>query len=388
MTEHRLEVADVFREYGSAYLEAYGHATTLEQKRVMKNIVACRTAALGGHKLQCDHCDHDKISYNSCRNRHCPKCQAAATARWLEAKETDLLPVPYFHVVFTLPDKLRPVALQNKRAIYDMLFRAASETLLQISRDPKHLGAGIGFLAVLHTWGQNLLDHPHLHCVIPGGGIALDGSRWVSCRKEFFLPIRVLSCLFRGKFMAYLKAAFETGTLEFHGKCQDLADPSNWRALVSALWESRWVVYAKAPFGGPQQVLKYLARYTHRVAISNRRLLTLADGKVTFQWKDYRNGNHHKTMTLEAVEFIRRFLLHVLPKGFVRIRQYGFLANPVKSEKLVLCRKLLGQAQKIATATPQSAQQAKTTDTCPVCRKGRMIIVAIIEPQSPVFDTS
>jgi Putative transposase/Transposase zinc-binding domain len=365
---------------------------SLQQRRILRALTSCRTAALGGHKKQCESCGHEAIAYNSCRNRHCPKCQAAARAQWLDARAADLLEVPYFHVVFTLPEPLGPLALQNKRLLYGMLFRAASETLCTIARDRKHLGANIGFLAVLHTWGQNLHHHPHLHCVVPGGGLALDGSHWVACREQFFLPVRVLSRLFRGKFLAYLRAAFDQGTLAFHGKLETLADRRNWSHLLRDLDARDWVVYAKRPFGGPTQVLKYLARYTHRVAISNRRLVSLADARVTFRWKDYAKGNHCRTMTLDAVEFIRRFLLHALPTGFQRIRQYGFLANRVRHEKLPLCRALLRRDKEDATLGDRvTVDEAGTTgvapseaaaadESCPACRKGRMIVVAKIEP--------
>ncbi len=398
MSRHRPEVADVFARYGAAYQRAYG--TSPQHRRILWALTSCRTAALGGHKKQCEACGHETIAYNSCRNRHCPKCQAAARAQWLEARAADLLEVPYFHVVFTLPDALGPLALQNKRLLYGMLFRAASETLCTIARDPKHLGAHIGFLALLHTWGQNLHHHPHLHCVVPGGGIALDGSHWVPCREHFFLAVRVLSRLFRRKFIAYLRAACDGGALCFHGKLETLAESRNWNRLLRDLEAHDWVVYAKPPFGGPTQVLKYLARYTHRVTISNQRLVSLEDGEVSFRWKDYAKGNHCRTMTLDAVEFIRRFLLHSLPKGFQRIRHYGFLANRARQQKLSLCRALLSSAQEDTmphddTAVQQTitslSETATTDESCPACRKGRMIVVAIIEPDHPgpqPFDTS
>ena len=390
MNRHRPEVADVFASYGSSYQTAYG--TSAVQRQVLGDLAVCRSAALGGHKKQCEQCGHEEISYNSCRNRHCPKCQAACRAQWLEAKAADLLNVPYFHVVFTLPSAVGPLALQNKRVVYGVLFRAVSETLSTIARDPKHLGANIGFLTVLHTWGQNLHHHPHIHCVVPGGGIALDGSHWVTCRENFFLPVRVLSRLFRQKFLAYLSEAFNNGALHFHGRLEALAERRNWCRLLAKLGSSDWVVYAKPPFGGPTQVLKYLARYTHRVAISNRRLVSLENGKVTFRWKDYANGNRSRTMTLDAAEFIRRFLLHSLPKGFQRIRQYGFLANRVRQEKLSLCRELLSDSNEGAMSGDLIAvenmgndveprQEATVTDeACPACQKGRMVVVEVIIP--------
>jgi hypothetical protein len=290
MTRPRLEVADVVREHGDAFLDRYGNVLLPQQRRVLSDIAACRTATLGGHVEACDRCGHQRIAYNSCRNRHCPKCQAGAAAEWTEDRRAELLPVAYFHVVFTLPAVLGPIALQNPRVVYGLLFQAAAETLQQIAADPKHLGAEIGFLSVLHTWGQNLQHHPHVHCVVPGGGLALDGSRWIACRPRFFLPVRVLSRVFRGKFLARLRAAFEQGKLSFHGRLAALADPVEFRRRLAASARTEWVVYAKPPFGGPEQVLKYLARYTHRVAISNHRLLAQEGGKVTFRWKDYVNG--------------------------------------------------------------------------------------------------
>ena len=393
MTGRRPEVADVFARYGAAYQRAYG--TSRQQRRIVRALTSCRTAALGGHKKQCEACGHEAIAYNSCRNRHCPKCQAAARAQWLDARAADLLEVPYFHVVFTLPEALGPLALQNKRLLYGMLFRAASETLCTIARDPKHLGAHIGFLAVLHTWGQNLHHHPHLHCVVPGGGLALDSRRWVSCRERFFLPVRVLSRLFRKKFLCYLREACDRGALGFHGKLRPLADGRNWRRLLCDLEAHDWVVYAKPPFGGPTQVLKYLARYTHRVAISNQRLVSVHDGKVTFRWKDYAQRNHTRTMTLDAVEFIRRFLLHSLPKGFQRIRHYGFLANRVRQQQLRRCRVLLeGAGENVPRDGDTVVDETNMTDAshaggtapddvCPACRQGRMLVVAIIERPGP-----
>src|SRR5438128_6344180 len=296
MSEHRLEVADVFRTYGDEFLACWGHVLSRAQRKAFDDIRACRTAALGGHVDQCDQCGHCAISYNSCRNRSCPKCQGAARAQWLADREAELLPVEYFHVVFTLPQPIARLALQNARRIYSILFRAVAETLLTIAADPKHLGAAIGFLAVLHTWGQNLHLHPHIHCVVPGGGIGPDGARWISCRKSFFLPVRVLSRLFRNKFLIYLRKAFRDGKLRFHGEMAGLAKPATFEALCRQAGRIEWVVYAKAPFGGPAQVLKYLARYTHRVAISNRRLLSFEDGRVTFEWKDYAGAHKTKTM--------------------------------------------------------------------------------------------
>jgi hypothetical protein len=385
MTRPRLEVADVVREHGDAFLDRHGGALSPHQRRALSDIAACRTATLGGHVEACDRCGHQRIAYNSCRNRHCPKCQAGAAAEWMEDRRAELLPVDYFHVVFTLPAALGPIALQNPRAVYGLLFRAVAETLQQIAADAAHLGAEIGFLAVLHTWGQNLQHHPHVHCVVPGGGLAPDGSRWVACRRGFFLPVRVLSRVFRGKFLARLRAAFDRGKLSFHGQLAALADPVEFRRRLAAVARTEWVVYAKPPFGGPGQVLKYLARYTHRVAISNRRLLVLEDGAVTFRWKDNAHGGKPKTLTLKAAEFLRRFLLHVLPAGFVRIRHYGFLANRVCREKLARCRALLEvqPAQEPVAAPPDPAPKGTgdgppATNVCPACGAGRMVIVVTV----------
>ncbi len=313
-----------------------------EQCQALRDLAACRTAALGGHEEACDACDHRRFAYNSCRNRHCPKCQASARARWLEARQAELLDVPYFHVVFTLPAELGPLALANGRIVYGILFQAASETLLQIAAQPQHLGAKIGFLAVLHTWGQNLMHHPHLHCVVPAGGFSADGQQWIDGRANFFLPMRILSRVFRGKFIARLKQAFHSGQLRFFGKLRGLADGQAFERLLDLSVRTDWVVYAKPPFGGARQVLKYLARYTHRTAISNSRLTAFDGQRVSYQWKDYADDNRQKTMTLSADEFVRRFLMHVLPRGFTRVRYYGFLANRHRSEKIAAARRLIG----------------------------------------------
>jgi len=385
MTRPRLEVADVFRCHGDAFLERYGDGLSREQRRALHDITVCRTAALGGHVEACDRCGHQQVAYNSCRNRHCPKCQATAAADWMESREAELLPVEYFHVVFTLPAALGPIALQNPRVVYGLLFKAAAETLQRIAADPKHLGAEVGFLAVLHTWGQNLQHHPHVHCVVPGGGLSPDGSRWVPCKPGFFLPVRVLSRVFRGKFLSLLETAFDQGKLPFHGKLIALADPTEFRRVLAASAKTEWVVYAKPPFGGPEQVLKYLARYTHRVAISNHRLVALEGDEVEFLWKDYAHEGKQKTMTLEAIEFIRRFLLHILPAGFVRIRHYGFLANRVCREKLERCRALLEAGTKAAPVSqPEEIVEGQAAaHVCPACGEGRMIIVETF-PAPPV----
>lgn len=336
-----LEVADVFRRHGEAFRQARdGHLGGVE-RRVMGAITACRTAALGGHVEQCDDCGITRIAYNSCRNRHCPKCQGLARLQWLAARQAELLAVPYFHVVFTLPAPVGALAFQNKAAVYAILFRAAAETLTTIAADPKHLGAQIGVTAVLHTWGQTLQHHPHIHCVVPGGGPSLDGMRWVACRPGFFLPVRVLSRLFRRLFLQELKNAYDAGKLRFFSSLAHLAEPAAFAERLDQLRRVDWVVYAKAPFGGPEQVLAYLGRYTHRVAIANSRLISLSDGKVRFTWKDYRQDGKTKTMALDADEFIRRFLLHALPDGFHRIRYYGFLANGGRGDNVALCRRLL-----------------------------------------------
>lgn len=388
MAQPRPEVAEVFRRYAQRYLERHGDSTSQEQRRILRQLSACRTAALGGHKRRCDACGHEEISYNSCRNRHCPKCQASARAQWLDQEAQHLLPVEYFHVVFTLPDKLGPVALQNKQQLYGALFRSVSETLSTIARDPTHLGAHIGFLAVLHTWGQNLHHHPHVHCVVPGGGLCRDGSRWLSCREGFFLPVRVLSRLFRTKFLTYLQRFHARGELALSGKLASLNEATAWADFIDSLRQYEWVVYAKPPFGGPKQVLKYLARYTHRVAISNQRLVSVDDGKVTFWWKNYAREGRRNTMSLEATEFIRRFLLHVLPTGFVRIRHYGFLANRARAEKLPHIRQLLDPTESAKTPESLPGTSADTHQpmdsndaaSCPRCRHGRLITLERIEP--------
>ncbi len=380
MSPPRLDVAEVFRRYQDAYRATY--APSLEQRRVIRDLTACRTAALGGHLRRCQACGHEQIAYNSCRNRHCPKCQAHKQADWLKAQCAHLLEVPYYHLVFTLPHGLGPLALQNKRVLYGLLFRAAAETLSTIARDPKHLGAKIGFTAVLHTWGQTLLHHPHLHCVVPAGGLSADKQHWIAAREQFFLPVRVLSRLFRGKYLAYLRQAYRNGRLVLAGQLKHLSEPRAWRALLEPIGKIDWVVYAKAPFGSSEQVLKYLARYTHRVAISNRRLVSLNDGQVAFHYKDYRQGQRERVMRLDAVEFMRRFLLHVLPKGFVRIRHYGLLSNRSRKEKLVLCRRLLGSEPESDTEPSRSTEPASSEgpDLCPACQQGQMLTMGKLPP--------
>lgn len=391
MDRPRLEVADVFRRYGQAYRDQHGASMSRQQRRVMTAIQVCRTAALGGHLERCDRCGHERNCFNSCRDRHCPKCQSLARAQWIEDRQAELLEVPYFHVVFTVPEEVAAIAYQNKEVVYGILFRATAETLRIIAADPKHLGAQIGFFAVLHTWGQNLLHHPHLHCVVPGGGLSPDGQRWVPCRPGFFLPVRVLSRLFRRLFLPALQKAFDSGKLQFFGPLEPLREGAAFRELVARAKTSEWVVYAKRPFAGPQQVLDYVGRYTHRVAISNNRIEDIDDGQVRFQWKDYRNGNQVKTMTLSADEFIRRFLLHVLPNGFQRIRYYGFLGNRHRQEKLEHCRRLLGMPspdQHNPAAAKEDYRDRYEDLTgcslrqCPHCRVGHMVLVAIL-PKAP-----
>jgi hypothetical protein len=379
-----LEVADIFRSHGEAYRQAHAGHLGRTERRVMGAIEACRTARLGGHVERCTECGLVRIAYNSCRNRHCPKCQGAARAAWLAERQAELLPVPYFHVVFTLPAPAAEIAFQNKAAVYAILFKAAAETLSTIAADPHHLGAEIGFVTVLHTWGQNLHHHPHVHCLVPGGGLSSDGTRWVSCRPGFFLPVRVLSRLFRRLFLEKLRAAFEAGELAFFGTLARLADAPVFTQYLAELRRVEWVVYAKRPFAGPAAVLAYLGRYTHRVAIANSRLVALAGGQVSFRWRDYRHHDKNKVMTLAADEFIRRFLLHALPDGFHRIRHYGFLANRHRADKLALCRALLAVAA--ATMPPSDGQERqplvdRAPDVCPGCG-GRMESIGPF-PRSP-----
>ena len=376
-----LDVADIFRAHGPAWRLAQAGHLSLGQLKVMSAIEACRTAELGGHVERCEDCDHTQIAYNSCRNRHCPKCQGAAAPRWLEARQAELLPLAYYHVVFTLPAQIGDIAYQNKAVVYDILFKAASETLLTIAADPKHLGARIGLTAVLHTWGSALTHHPHVHCIVPGGGLSPDGQRWISCRPQFFLPVRVLSRLFRRLFLDRLAEAHADGRLAFFGTLAGLADRATFTARLSPLRRAEWVVYAKRPFAGPESVLAYLARYTHRVAISNSRLVSLDERGVTFRWKDYRADGQarHKLMTLAPGEFIRRFLIHVLPAGFHRIRHYGLFANTARAANLTKARALLQvPPPSAADACAEPEEPAKPPIACPCCG-GRMILVEIFE---------
>jgi hypothetical protein len=376
-------VADIFRRHGDAYRRTHdGHLGRVE-RRVMSAIELCRTAALGGHTEGCSACGFVRCAYNSCRNRHCPKCQGQDRAEWLAARQAELLPVAYFHVVFTLPAPVAEIAFQNKETIYAILFRAAAETLRTIAADPKHLGAEIGLVAVLHTWGQNLHHHPHVHCVVPGGGPSLDGTRWVACRPGFFLPVRVLSRLFRRLFLDELRTAFEAGTLGFFGDLADLVDPAAFARRLRELRRVEWVVYAKPPFGGPAQVLAYLGRYTHRVAIANSRLVSVTETAVAFRWKDYRHHGKPKVMTLDVHELIRRFLLHTLPDGFHRIRHYGFLANGHRAAKLALCRTLLEVPAPVPMPDPADEVIAPAPfDRCPCCG-GALITLVVLPRRAP-----
>jgi hypothetical protein len=350
MSRPTLEVADLIRTQGNRFLDRYRSSFSFQQLKAFHAIQNCRTAALGGHLDSCSRGGHQAISYNSCRNRHCPKCQTQARQRWLAAREQEVLPTAYFHVVFSVPHELNVLALENPRCFYDLLFAAATATLLEVAANPKRTGAEIGIIAMLHTWGQNLLLHPHIHCVVPAGGFAPGRNHWVSARTDFFLPISVLRKVFRGKFVAGLKRLRQRGKLCRSGPAALFADPKQFAKLLRRLHLRRWVVYAKAPFGGPIQVLRYLGRYTHRVAISNHRLMAFDGERVSFQWRDYAHGSTQKVMTLAATEFLRRFFLHVLPKGFVRIRSFGFLANRFRTQSLVLCRQLLAVSPPVFTA--------------------------------------
>ena len=380
------EVGEIFRQHGLAYRQS--HRLSRQDLRVMRAIEVCRTTVLGGHRDQCDHCGHVEISYNSCRNRHCPKCQTLRKEKWIEARSQDLLPIPYFHVVFTLPSELNPLVSMNRKVLYDLVFRSVSETLTQLAMDPKHLGAAIGGIGILHTGGQNLMDHPHIHCIVTGGGLSSDKGRWVSCRKGFFIPVRVLSALFKGKFLGLLKRCFQSNDLVFPGRIGHLKPPEDFERFRNQLYHKKWVVYCKPPFDGVQGVLQYLGRYTHRIAISNNRLLDIRNGEVSFLWRDYADQNRQKIMTLHAEEFIRRFLLHVLPPRYVRIRHFGLLANRKRKNAIALCRKILQNGK---PTTKQSARKETWQEQlfricgidvtrCPVCRIGRLWRVAPLLP--------
>ncbi len=378
--EKQLEVAHIFRAHGQSFRESFKHGMQTRHYRVMNAIEICRTAELGGHVDECDTCNEVRISYNSCRNRHCPKCQGLDKEKWVEARKHELLPTNYFHVVFTLPDTIRPVALRNQKCVYNMLFKACSETLKELALDPQYLGIRIGFIALLHTWTRQLLDHPHLHCIVSGGGLSLDGSQWISCRKKFFIPVKVLSRLFRGKFLFYLKKAWNAGELVFPGKIEHLRERKTFQAFLNDLYQPEWVVYCKPPFHNTETVMDYLGRYSHRVAISNDRLVKMEAGRVSFRYRDSRDKDRMKVTSLDAHEFIRRFLLHVLPDNFMKIRHYGFLCNRNKKATLQSVRELLGFDKN--DESPDQANESweellfRLTGVnprlCPACGKGIM----------------
>jgi predicted Zn-ribbon and HTH transcriptional regulator len=371
MSRPAVEVADLLREQGDRFIDQ-SPWLTYQQLAVLRAITRCRTAALGGHLDLCSKCGHHAISYNSCRNRHCPKCQAQARQRWIAAREKELLTVPYFHVVFTLPHELNVLCAQNARLLYDTLFQCSASAMLDVAANPKHLGARIGFISVLHTWGQNLLLHPHVHCIVPAGGLSPGHERWVHPKYVFFLPVAALAAVFRARFVEQLRRAYRRRKLVFSGPTADLRNPQSFKAFVDSLFRQKWVVYAKPAFGGPGQVLRYLGRYTHRVAISNHRLLAFDGQEVTFRWKDYAHGNKQRTMTLRATEFLRRFVHHILPRGFVRIRQFGYLANNRRSQMLSLARKLLAaDPPQNAACQPHVPEQSNWR--CPECRSEMQI---------------
>ena len=381
-----IEVADILRAYGPMYRKT--HKLPIRHLRAMRAIEICRTAELGGHKYKCDECGFLSISYNSCRNRHCPKCQNLEKERWVEARKKDILPTHYFHEVFTVPEYLRPIALRNQRVIYGILFRAVSETLNELARDPKRIGAEIGVIAVLHTWSQTLIDHPHIHCIVTGGGLSLDGNRWISTGKKYFMPVKVLSAVFRGKFLDYLKQAYKSGKLNFNGNIETLKEENNFRKLLNKLYRQSWHVYCKPPFKAAENVVEYLGRYTHRVAISNERMVRLEDDHVTIRYRDYASGNKMKEMTLDAREFIRRFLFHVLPDRFVKIRHYGILSNRNLKTKLLKCKELLGapvsETDERRLCWQELLERIMGIDSalCPVCKKGRLFLFEVLAPIS------
>lgn len=384
MTTSTLEVGDIIRAYGDEYRNKY--KLPRRHLRALRDIASCRTATLGGHVDRCNECGHERISYNSCRNRHCPKCGSLAKEKWLSTRRKELLPVPYFHIVFTIPAELNALTLVNQDTVYRILFQSAAETLLCLGRDPKRLGAEIGLIAILHTWGQNLMDHPHLHCIVPGGGLSKDGTQWIGSRKKFFIPVHVLSLVFRGKFMERLKKMYNDGRIKCVGKAKAFENRKEFQKLFDHLFRKGWIVYAKQPFGGPEQVLTYLGRYTHRVALSNHRLVKMTNGMVSFRWRDYADGDKEKLMTVEACEFIRRFLLHVLPDGLCKIRYYGFLSNRNRKHQLERCRLLLDIAMPAEDPTPVSWQDTLLNLTgidiriCPSCQKGRMQHYRLLKP--------
>lgn len=382
MSASNVEIADIVRRYGDAYIEHLGRGLPYRYLRVLIDIARCRTSAMGGHIVGCTNCEFLRCAYNSCRNRHCPKCLGSARWRWTAAREAEFLAVPYFHIVFTLPHQLAPLALANQCVVYNLLFKAAAQTLSEVAADPQHLGAKIGFLAVLHTWGQKLNHHPHVHCVVPGGGLSPDGTRWIAASHKYFLPRKALSIVYRAKFLDLLYRAYAAGDIDCRGKLSPLSNPVAFKRHLASSKRHNWVVYTKRPFGGPVQVVRYLARYTHRVAISNSRILSLDDGRVSFLYKDYADGNVTKIATLSALVFIRRFLMHVLPPGFQRIRYYGFFANRNRKRNLELCRRLIaaepGSVATLPQPTPDASDDADPTPPgcCPACRVGRLTVLA------------
>jgi hypothetical protein len=381
-----IEIQDIFYEHGEDYRKA--HRLPLNVLKAMTAIEACRTAELGGHVDECDECGHIRISYNSCRNRHCPKCQTLARERWLEDRKKDLLSVGYFHVVFTIPEEINYLAFTNQKEVYSILFQAASETLLELGRDRKYLGAEIGFTSILHTWGQNLMHHPHVHCIVPSGGLSLDGNRWINSKKDFFIPVKVLSRKFRGKFLYYLKNSYYDDTLKLIGDNHELIEKQVFQCFIDKLYKKEWVVYCKPPFSSAEHVFEYLGRYTHRVAISNNRLVFFDNGYVTFKWRDYRDHNKQKFMTVTAEEFIRRFLMHVLPCKFVKIRHYGILSNRNRLTKLKKCKELTGSVLKMTSISKLSSTELlfKLTgidlNICPCCTKGKMVRQGKLQPKN------
>ena len=374
-----IEIQDIFNQHGDEYRR--NHQLPLNILKTMIDIEACRTAELGGHVDECDECGHVKVSYNSCRNRHCPKCQTLAKERWLEKRKEDLLPVGYFHVVFTIPEELNYITLTNQKEMYSILFKSVSETLLELSGDKKYLGAEIGFMAILHTWGQNLMNHPHIHCIVPSGGLTLDGNRWINSKKDFFIPVKVLSRKFRGKFLFYLKRAYYSNALKYTTGIEELTKKHIFQSFIDKLYKKEWIVYCRPPFGSAEYVLEYLGRYTHRVAISNHRIINLENGYVTFKWRDYKDHNKEKFMTLTVDEFIRRFLMHVLPRKFVKIRHYGILSNRNRSTKLQKCKELTGAVEnknqnldvKLSAAELLLKLTGIDINICSCCGKGKMI---------------
>jgi len=380
------EVADIFRAYGPLYKK--GHNLPIRHLRAMRAIEICRTAELGGHKYKCDTCGDFTILYHSCRNRHCPKCQSLEKERWIEARKKEVLPTHYFHVVFTVPQDVRPIALRNQAVVYGIFFKSVAQTLKELAKDPKHLGAQIGLIAVLHTWSQTLIDHPHVHCIVTGGGLTLDGERWISSKPKFFMPVKVLSKVFRGKFLDYLKQAYESGKLNFEGKIGELKEKKHFEELLNKLYGQSWNVYSKPPFHCPEKVVEYLSRYSHRVAISNERIVRLEQGRVTIRYRDYADGNKIKEMTLDALEFIRRFLLHILPDQFVKIRYYGILSTRNRNTKLLKCKELFGVPPSETADERLSWQELFERLTgidptlCPHCKKGKLILFEVLSPET------